>query len=875
MLGRLCVVFLLAASVLPGESSLLGSRKCTYGPSYWCSSLKGAKECNAVQHCIQTVWEKQRLPEDNDDICTICKNMVQEARDTLLSNQTQEEIREVFDGSCRLIPIKLVADECVDLANDFIPELIDTLASQMNPQVVCATAGLCNSVAVDRLLREYKKTHPGHENAITPVQTRPAHRPQTPQPGDCESCKDFVARTIRLVKTHSRAELMDRLLAICGRLGSLSDGCMALVQANFNDIYVFLTQKLTPEGFCDLVEMCETRMHEGEFYQRPALPHTGDEACDFCEVIVQHWREILTANTTEMEFKQILDGLCHQTGKFSKNCLALVDEYYEPLYNLLVSEIHPKQICEAVGLCGETSVFSQLPPVWTLLKPQQPDVVAQVPLLPALPVQHEPGNRITGQDEAAAINHERQGDQTVHLPRVSLSGSGIAVSHVGANGVVAPAVGKTNIKDDNKCVMCEFVMQFLRNMLEQKDTREDIENAVESVCGLMPHHLSEECDDYVEAYGDQVIELLAQEIDPAKVCQMIHLCPAQPESMPRKDDVSCVMCEYAITQLDKMLGDHKTEEEIRQALDQLCSVLPKTVRAECQLFVDTYTDQVIRMLINELTPDQICIELHLCKPDSSQLQELTGANQLPLSRMFVGIPPQPQASLNSVDAPGGKMHQSTECVLCEFVLTKIDNYIEDNTTKNEIIEVVDFVCAHLPSTLMNDCIDFVDLYGDSIIDILVDQELDPKLVCQTLKICKASSFTGLRATTHMDKCQICEAIVTQVDNELEREDTEILIDSLLEKVCKYLPFNISSQCRDMVEVYGPYLANLLAEVLVPRKVCEELNVCQRSPGQHSLLGGSKCTWGPSYWCQTMIHAKACNAATHCQQTVWRMHVPLI
>lgn len=56
---------------------------------------------------------------------------------------------------------------------------------------------------------------------------------------------------------------------------------------------------------------------------------------------------------------QILDGLCRQTGKFSKNCLALVDEYYQPLYNLLMSEIQPKQMCEAVGLCGENSVFNQ------------------------------------------------------------------------------------------------------------------------------------------------------------------------------------------------------------------------------------------------------------------------------------------------------------------------------------------------------------------------------------------------------------------------------------------------------------------------------------------------------------------------------------
>lgn len=56
--------------------------------------------------------------------------------------------------------------------------------------------------------------------------------------------------------------------------------------------------------------------------------------------------------------------------------------------------------------------------------------------------------------------------------------------------------------------------------------------------------------------------------------------------------------------------------------------------------------------------------------------------------------------------------------------------------------MVDFVCAHLPSTLQNDCINFVDLYGESIIDILVNQELDPKLVCQTLQLCKSPSFAG-------------------------------------------------------------------------------------------------------------------------------------
>ena len=66
-------------------------------------------------------------------VCKICKEMVGEARDTLLSNETQEELKEVFEGSCDLIPLKIIAKECKVLSDQFIPELVDTLASEMNP----------------------------------------------------------------------------------------------------------------------------------------------------------------------------------------------------------------------------------------------------------------------------------------------------------------------------------------------------------------------------------------------------------------------------------------------------------------------------------------------------------------------------------------------------------------------------------------------------------------------------------------------------------------------------------------------------------------------------------------------------------------------
>jgi hypothetical protein len=51
--------------------------------------LRTAKSCRAVKHCIQTVWEHQQLPPDNDDVCKICLDMVKQARDQLESNETQ------------------------------------------------------------------------------------------------------------------------------------------------------------------------------------------------------------------------------------------------------------------------------------------------------------------------------------------------------------------------------------------------------------------------------------------------------------------------------------------------------------------------------------------------------------------------------------------------------------------------------------------------------------------------------------------------------------------------------------------------------------------------------------------------------------------
>ena len=86
----------------PANLYLLGQQECTWGPSYWCENIKTAAGCNATAHCIKTIWKDMKVPKDNDSVCNVCMDMVRQARDQLESNQTQEDLKTVFEGSCSL-----------------------------------------------------------------------------------------------------------------------------------------------------------------------------------------------------------------------------------------------------------------------------------------------------------------------------------------------------------------------------------------------------------------------------------------------------------------------------------------------------------------------------------------------------------------------------------------------------------------------------------------------------------------------------------------------------------------------------------------------------------------------------------------------------
>lgn len=214
-----------------------------------------------MTHCIQTVWEKQKFAVDNDEICNICLDMVKQARDQLESNETQADLKAVFEGSCNLIPIKLVKKECKKLADDFIPELVEALASQMNPNVVCSVAGLCNNAAIDKMLEEMPAVKPKDQDDMDDSADV---SDEIKDEFNCVKCNKIAGLITNRFHATDRDQVLEGFLRLCGQMGSFSDGCSSIVLSYFNEIYDHMIKEFNAKNVCHMSGACASQFHQHE-----------------------------------------------------------------------------------------------------------------------------------------------------------------------------------------------------------------------------------------------------------------------------------------------------------------------------------------------------------------------------------------------------------------------------------------------------------------------------------------------------------------------------------------------------------------------------------------------------------------------------------
>lgn len=74
------------------------------------------------------------------------------------------------------------------------------------------------------------------------------------------------------------------------------------------------------------------------------------------------------------------------------------------------------------------------------------------------------------------------------------------------------------------------------------------------------------------------------------------------------------------------------QAEIEAALEKICSLVPSSYREECVAFVQEYTPEIVKLILSEVSPSEVCSALGLCSSIKgkswSYLMEYVGSSVL-------------------------------------------------------------------------------------------------------------------------------------------------------------------------------------------------------------------------------------------------------
>ncbi|KAK3090478.1 hypothetical protein FSP39_012184 [Pinctada imbricata] len=958
-------------------SSLLGTEKCTWGPSYWCSHVQKAKECGAIKHCMDTVWSKQIIKQVNPTVdCTLCQMVVNQTKQLIKNNSTKAVITSFFEKSCNFMPSTALKEMCNVMIKDYEDSLIQLLTSELNAEKICAVMGMCQG---------FEDTVHTHKPADIAPKT----------PNGTKICKDCENLFQDLQNMLMDNETRDQIKAtvkdlICSQLTQIEGLCDLLVDEYIpmgldllaQQVVGILDVKLDPGvicrviGFCnqsDIYKAMRTRIQLKNVLKKYNKNKLGGEVeCGACKSVVTELRNLDRDPSIQGKVTLFLQQkICSKLGSLSAECQQVVKDYSPMLMELLATELDPTTDCVFIGFCqssvkatDHTVESNQI--MTSQIQHHTADsnkltVVQALPLVPAKKITkngelcevcevliQQLRDLITQNNTEAMVTSTLLGICTKLPDMYTQQCKDLVQQYVPAILEIlkqemdpktvctamtlcnAKKVSRVGVKSDEECTLCTLAVTELVKELSTKDVQDKIKTVIEQICNELPGNLKNECLSFVEEYSDAVIQLLLQQLDPQTVCKALNLCTntssssmAKPHKPTKvKANVKCVVCEFAMKEIDSILGKNRTKAEIQAALDKVCSLLPSTISSDCTDFVNQYGPTVIALLLQELSPSQVCTTIGLCTSARTSKEDKPVMAMEPVSLM---------ALLDNKKKLKSK--GSGECDMCKLLINQVINMLKENKTEAEIKTLLEKMCSYLKSE-ESMCKSIVETYVDQIIQYILEKKVTADVVCKEIGMCSAMKPTHkpeqvkqklikdiaplsampipgqMPVLMTKDRCLVCEIMMTYVAESFGENKTAEAINKALKEVCGLLGKNLESQCDSIIKKFGPTILKMLQELsqdVNPKAICRKIGLCttkvhRMRPSQAAgdlkkntlnqikkdtvlrfmmhkkipLLGQKDCTYGPAYWCANMKTAKKCGAkrvhssANKCdnQTTMW-------
>ncbi|XP_031158153.1 prosaposin isoform X1 [Sander lucioperca] len=468
-------------------------------------------------------------------------------------------------------------------------------------------------------------------------------------------------------------------------------------------------QNVKTASLCGAVTHCQQNV-----WNKPQMKSVP---CDLCKEVLIVVEQIVKDNATEAEVLGYLEKACQLIPDqgLTAECKEMVDDYYPILMGIIKGELEdPSVVCGAIGLCQSQ----------------------QVALAKAHAQEQLVSNEIPQVDLAQQVSPFLINVPELLYPQESPKQE-------------APKQETPKQESDDVCQDC---IKFLTDaQAEAKANSSFVDSLIENIenqCDLLGPGMAAMCKQYVGQYGTLVVEqLMSMEQQPKDICVYAGFCTAMKKSIPMlqlqpaqtvpaaktvpalklfpatkvesatdksakpmvrvRESSTCAICEFVMKQLETMLEDQKTEEEVIHAVEKVCTYLPSSLSAQCKDLIETYGEAIIELLLQETDPKTVCTVLALCND---------------ASRAYV-----PALDQTRFKAGG-------YCQVCKMAVSYIDGILEKNATEAQIEEAVRKVCSFLPSSFQAECDQMIEQYEPVLIQLLL-QMLDPDFVCMKVGAC--------------------------------------------------------------------------------------------------------------------------------------------
>ncbi|XP_028967063.1 uncharacterized protein LOC100907708 [Galendromus occidentalis] len=768
-----------------------------------CSDLFLAIDCGTVNECIPR-WETLETPVGNDtELCATCKKMVQEARENLLSNMTQIELREVLEGSCDdLIPIPPFNVICKKLMDAFQDELNDMLVSRMDPTQVCTVSGLC-----------WKPDNSDIEQRASDIFLRKSAQ------NTCTTCKTSVSDMVGITKFVDKTGVIEAFSNICQNSGYAKQRCDGFAQT-YVAKFLHHFHTASSEKTCQFFGRCDG--------MRRPLPKgpTDTLECEFCEAMI-HKVVVQFNNTSAKEqVKTVLENICKKTGSYAEECQQRIEDDFDKAYDELISMLDPVNVCTLAGICNSNQSLRTIPMMkLTPARPAAPGSTTMCTVCRNVAgvVQTAVNANFTQKELISALDlvcdvlsgasKENCFDfVNTNIPQlIQMFNERFTVDHICSESFnFCPAalensfsdyliIGQFSDEPSQNCSVCLTAMSWVFHFANGRRHRVVIKFGLDEVCNKYPNILVQ-CKRFKDMYSARILDLVEKEnvTTAPEVCTRLKLCPetlkllAFTELRAQFDEDKCQICETAISWVASQLNATSTENDIIRRVQEVCDtdLFPPKIRNSCRSEVESYGSLIIHLLVNRMDPEQICPEIRLCKTARATKPVAQGSDPV--------------------------------CDQCQHIAGYVVASLNDDRTEENIKKVLDKTCEMVPVDY-GSCKQLINDNIDRLVQIL-RQEVTADEICEALKMCKARRIPPPR-TQHVSKsCGLCSTIVDYLIEKLKGNTTDAAIIDALEKVCKVLPME-EKKCQNFIDVYGSLVVSLIEQELAADAICAAIGLC--------------------------------------------------